>query len=76
MKGRGEAYRERLDSAANRTIARPREKRMQPIKCASCGEKDFYYGQITEGFVLGPSLLSGNARPSCPVCLSSGSIHH
>jgi hypothetical protein len=49
---------------------------MQPIKCASCGEKDFYYGQVTEGFVMGRSLLSGNARPGCAVCLSCGSIHH
>jgi hypothetical protein len=75
MRGRGEAEREPLDSPANRTIAHPREKEMQPIRCASCGEKDFYYGQLTEGFVLGPGLLSSHARPGCAVCLSRGSAN-
>jgi hypothetical protein len=48
---------------------------MQPTKWTSCGEGDFYYGQVTEGFVMGPSLLSSHARPISAVCLSCGSVH-
>ena len=52
------------------------EKQMQPRKCTSCGESDLYFGQMTEGFVMGPSLLSNHARPMTAVCLSCGAVHH
>lgn len=48
---------------------------MQRRKCTSCGGSDFYYGQMTEGFVMGPSLLSKHAKPMSGVCLSCGSVH-
>lgn len=48
---------------------------MQPRKCSSCGESSFYCGQMTDGFVMGPNLLSNHARPMSAVCLSCGSVH-